>query len=53
MFHGEQRGSRVGILFVSNGQQLSAPLAVWSQLQLVSSVFRHGVIQFGATCISV
>jgi hypothetical protein len=54
MFHGEQCGSCVGISlwFVSSGQQLSAPLAVCSQLQLVSNVFRLGTVHFRATCIS-
>jgi hypothetical protein len=34
-------------------RQLSALLAVCSQLQLVSSVFRHGAVYFRGTCISV
>jgi hypothetical protein len=44
MFHGEHCGSCVGVClqFVSNKQQLSAPLAICSQLQLVSSVVLHG-----------
>jgi hypothetical protein len=37
----------------SSGRQLSAPLAVCSQLQLVSSLFRHGTVYFRVTCISV
>jgi hypothetical protein len=50
MFHSEQCGSCVGIclLFVNRGWHLSAPLAVCSQLKLVSSVFRHGAIYFSA-----
>jgi hypothetical protein len=55
MFHGAQCGSCVGVClrFVSNRQQLSALLAVCSQLQLVSSVVRHGAVYFRTTCISV
>jgi hypothetical protein len=34
-------------------QQLSAPLDIFSQLQLASSVVRHGAVYFIATCISV
>jgi hypothetical protein len=34
-------------------QQLSVPLANCSQLQLVSSVVRHGAVYVRATCISV
>jgi hypothetical protein len=34
-------------------QQLSPPLAICSQLQLVSSVVCHGVVYFRATYISV
>jgi hypothetical protein len=41
------------MLYVSSGWQLSAPLAVCSQLQLVSCVFRHGAVYFRATCISL
>jgi hypothetical protein len=32
------------------GQQLTAPLAICSQFQLVRSVFCHGVVYFRATC---
>jgi hypothetical protein len=48
MFRGQQSGSCVGVSlrFFSRRQQLSAPLAVCSQLQLVNSVFRHGVVRF-------
>jgi hypothetical protein len=55
MFHGEQCASCVGdfLWFISCGQQLSAPLAICSQLQLVSSVVRPGAVYFRATCISV
>jgi hypothetical protein len=55
MFHGEQCDSCVGVClwFISSGRQLSAPLAVCSQLKLVSSVFRHGSVYFRATCIFV
>jgi hypothetical protein len=55
MFHGEQCGSCVGICSwsVSSRRLLSAPLTVCSQLKLLSSVFRHGVVYFGATCISL
>jgi hypothetical protein len=50
MLHSEQYGN---LWFVSSRQQLSAPLAICSQLQLVRSVVRHGAVYFGATCISV
>jgi hypothetical protein len=43
----------VCLRFVSSMQQLSAPLAICSQLQLVSSVVRHGDVYFRAACISV
>jgi hypothetical protein len=39
--------------FVSSRQQLSTPLAICSQLQLVSSVVHHGVVYSRVTCISV
>jgi hypothetical protein len=44
MLHGEQFGSCVGVClwFVSSRHQLSPPLAICSQLQLVSSVVRQG-----------
>jgi hypothetical protein len=50
MFHGEQRGPCMEICqwFVSRGWRLSAPLAIWYLLQLVSSVFCHGAIYFRA-----
>jgi hypothetical protein len=41
------------LCFVSSRQQLSAPLAICSQLQPVSSVVRHGAVHLRATCISV
>jgi hypothetical protein len=55
MFHGKQCGSCVGVClrFVSSRQQLSASLAIGSQLQLVNSVVRHGAVYIKATCISV
>jgi hypothetical protein len=40
-------------MIFSSRQQLSAPLAICTQLQLVSSVVRHGEVHFRATCISV
>jgi hypothetical protein len=43
----------VCLWFVSSWKQLSAPLAICSQLQLVCSVVHHGVVYFRATCISV
>jgi hypothetical protein len=45
----------LGNLFkiVSSEQQLSALLTVCSQLQLVSSVFRHGAIYVRAKCICI
>jgi hypothetical protein len=45
----------MGICFwsVSSGQLSSAPLAIYSQLQLASSVFCHGAIHFEAIRISV
>jgi hypothetical protein len=33
-------------------QQLSAPVAICSELQLVSSVVRHGAVYSRVTCIS-
>jgi hypothetical protein len=55
VFLGEQCGSCVGVCFwfVSSRQQLPAPLAICSQLQLVNSVVRHGAVCFWATCISL
>jgi hypothetical protein len=46
MLHGEQCDSSMGIClwFVTSGQQLSAPLAICPELQIVSSVFRHGAV---------
>jgi hypothetical protein len=44
---------RGNLWFVNNGRQLSTPLAVCSQLQSVSSVFRHCAVYFRATPISV
>jgi hypothetical protein len=41
MLHGGQCGS---LWFLSSRQQLSAPLAICSQLQLVRSVLRHGEV---------
>jgi hypothetical protein len=48
MFHGEQWGSYVGVSLrsVSSEWQLSAPLAICSQIQVVSSVLHHGVVYF-------
>jgi hypothetical protein len=48
MFHDEQCGScvRISLWFFSSGRQLSAPLAVCSQLQLVSSVLCQGAVNF-------
>jgi hypothetical protein len=49
MFYGEQCGLYVGIHdFVSSWRQSSAPLAVCSQLQLVSSLLRHCAVYFTA-----
>jgi hypothetical protein len=55
MFHDEQCDSceEICLRFFSSGRQLSAPLAVCSQLQLMCSVFCLGVVYFRATCISV
>jgi hypothetical protein len=47
MLHGEQCGNL--FLFVSSRQQLSAPLAICFQLQLVRSVVRHGAVYLRAT----
>jgi hypothetical protein len=46
MLHSEQCDPCMGIclLFVSNAQQLSFPLAICPELRLVSNVFRHGVV---------
>jgi hypothetical protein len=43
---------RICSWFVSSRQQLSTPLAICSQLQLVRSVVRHDSVYFRATCIS-
>jgi hypothetical protein len=55
IFHSKQGGSCVGVSlwFASSGQQLSAPLTICSQLQLVSSVVHHGVAHVRGTCITV
>jgi hypothetical protein len=50
MLLSEQCGSS---WFVSSRQQLSAPLAICSQLQLVSSVVSHGVAYFRAVCLPI
>jgi hypothetical protein len=42
---------RWNLLFISSWQQLSASLAICSQLQLVASVVRHGAVYFRATYI--
>jgi hypothetical protein len=39
--------------FIRSGRQFSAPLAICSHLQLVSSVFRHGSVCFKTPYISV
>jgi hypothetical protein len=46
MFQGEQCGSCVAnpLLFASSRMQSSPPLAVCSQSELLSSVFRHGTV---------
>jgi hypothetical protein len=48
MFHSEQCGSCVGVClwFVRSRQQLSPPLAIRSQFQLVISVVTHGAAYF-------
>jgi hypothetical protein len=55
MFHGEQCGACVGVclLFDSSRQPISAPLGIYSQLQLESSVVCHGAVYFRGMCISV
>jgi hypothetical protein len=40
-------------MIVSSRYQLSVPLAICSQLQLVSGVFHHGAVYFRVTCIFV
>jgi hypothetical protein len=46
MFHGEKCDSCMGVClwFFSSRQQLSPPLAICSQLQLVSIAVRHGAV---------
>jgi hypothetical protein len=44
---------RGSLSFISSRQQLSAPLAICSQSQLMSSVLRHGVVYFEQNIISV
>jgi hypothetical protein len=54
LFHSQQHGSWVEFVYdVSSGWQLSAPLAISSQLQLMNSVLRQDAIYFRATCTSV
>jgi hypothetical protein len=55
MFHSEQYCSCMGVClwFVSSSQDLAAPLAISSQLQLVNSEVRRAPIYFKATRISV
>jgi hypothetical protein len=55
MFHGEQCESCVGICLwiVSSGRQLSAPLTICFVLQIVSSLFRYGVVYYLATYVPV